>query len=229
MRIAVLDDDTAQLAMVQAALSAAGHHVHTYAQGQAMMTALQRDSFDLLILDWQVPDITGLEILRWLRASERRMLPVLFMTLRSSEEDIVAALDAGADDYMIKPIRKGELQARVQALLRRAYPQELLNEVFEYGDYRFESGRNRVSFKDQQVILTQKEFDLAVLLFRNMGRPLSRAHILESVWGREHDVPSRTMDTHMSRVRSKLNLRPDNGFRLAPVYSFGYRLEPVEE
>lgn len=229
MRIAVLDDDTAQLAMVQAALSAAGHHVHTFAQGQAMMTALQRDSFDLLILDWQVPDITGLEILRWLRASERRMLPVLFMTLRSSEEDIVAALDAGADDYMIKPIRKGELQARVQALLRRAYPQELLHEVFEYGDYRFESGRNRVSFKDQQVILTQKEFDLAVLLFRNMGRPLSRAHILESVWGREHDVPSRTMDTHMSRVRSKLNLRPDNGFRLAPVYSFGYRLEPVEE
>jgi DNA-binding response OmpR family regulator len=229
MRIAVLDDDPLQLQMVLTTLQGAGHHVYGFALGKQIVHGLQRESFDLVILDWQVPDLSGLEVLQWLRRTEKRHTPVMFTTLRSAEEDIIAALDAGADDYMIKPIRKGELTARVQALLRRSYPQETLNETFEYNQYRFEAGRNRVSFGDQQVILTQKEFDLALLLFRNMGRALSRSHILESVWGRGDDVPSRTMDTHMSRVRSKLNLRPENGFRLAPVYSFGYRLEPVTE
>jgi len=202
MRIAVLDDDNNLLELVCTILTAAGHTCHPFLSGKEMLHNLRRDSYDMLILDWQVPDLSGTEILHWVREKLSPNLPVLFMTSRSGEDDIVAGLAAGADDYMIKPIRRSELVARVQALLR-------------------------VSVNDVPVEMTQKEFDLALLLFRNLGRPLSRAYILEAVWSRDIDIPSRTMDTHISRVRSKLELRPENGYRLAPVYSYGYRLEQV--
>jgi DNA-binding response OmpR family regulator len=156
-------------------------------------------------------------------------LPVLFMTSRSGEDDIVAGLAAGADDYMIKPIRRGELVARVQALLRRAYPSQSPVEQIQFGDYIFESRACRLTIASNPIDVTQKEFDLALLFFRNLGRPLSRAYILEAVWSRDVEIPSRTMDTHVSRVRSKLQLRPEHGFRLAPVYSYGYRLEQITE
>lgn len=192
-----------------------------------MLHQLRRESFDMLILDWQVPDLSGTEVLQWVREKLSTTLPVLFMTSRSAENDIIAGLDAGADDYMIKPLRRGELVARVQALLRRAYPGQTAEEISQFGVYKFETRACKASVNDVPVEMTQKEFDLALLLFRNLGRPLSRAYILEAVWTRDVDIPSRTMDTHISRVRSKLALRPENGYRLAPVYSYGYRLESV--
>ena len=97
------------------------------------------------------------------------------------------------------------------------------SEHLQFGAYKFETRAGRITINDEPVEMTQKEFDLALLLFRNLGRPLSRAYILEAVWSRDVDIPSRTMDTHISRVRSKLELRPENGYRLAPVYSYGYR------
>ena len=192
-----------------------------------MLGQLRRESYDMLIIDWQVPDLSGSEVLRWAREKLSPNLPVLFMTSRSGEDDIVAGLAAGADDYMIKPIRRGELVARVQALLRRAYPSQNPIEQIQFGDYIFESRTGRLIVDGNSVDVTQKEFDLALLFFRNLGRPLSRAYILEAVWARDVEVPSRTMDTHVSRVRSKLQLRPEHGFRLAPVYSYGYRLEQI--
>ena len=227
MRIAVLDDDISQLDLVSHTLTSAGHHVHGFERGRDLVRQLQRDSFDLLILDWQVPDMSGTEVLAWARDHQKANVPVLFMTLRSAEEDIVNALNAGADDYMIKPLRRGELMARVQALLRRAYPRQAEEAVFVFNQFEFDEKRMVVR-RDQEIIaVTQKEFYLALLFFRNLGRPLSRSHILESVWGRDSEIPSRTMDTHVSRIRSKLNIRPDQGFRLTPVYSYGYRLERV--
>ncbi|MDO9194161.1 MAG: response regulator transcription factor [Undibacterium sp.] len=227
MRIAILDDDQSILELVCTILSAAGHVCHPFDSGKEMLHQLRRESYDMLILDWQVPDLSGTEVLHWVREKLPPTLPVLFMTSRSGEDDIVAGLAAGADDYMIKPIRRGELVARVQALLRRAYPSQTADEHVHFGPYKFETRAGRVSINDAPVEMTQKEFDLALLLFRNIGRPLSRAYILEAVWSRDIDIPSRTMDTHISRVRSKLELRPENGYRLAPVYSYGYRLEQV--
>lgn len=227
MRIAVLDDDNNLLELVCTILNAAGHTCHPFLSGKEMLHQLRRESYDMLILDWQVPDLNGTEILHWVREKLSPTLPVLFMTSRSGEDDIVAGLAAGADDYMIKPIRRSELVARVQALLRRAYPTQTASEHLQFGIYKFETRPGRVSVNDQPVEMTQKEFDLALLLFRNLGRPLSRAYILEAVWSRDVDIPSRTMDTHISRVRSKLELRSENGYRLAPVYSYGYRLEQV--
>lgn len=227
MRIAVLDDDSNLLELVCTILNAAGHSTHAYVSGKEMLHQLRRESYDMLVLDWQVPDLAGTEILHWVREKLNPNLPVLFLTSRSSEEDIVAGLAAGADDYMVKPIRRSELVARVQALLRRAYPTQTQSETLQFGNYRFETKAGRVTMNDVPIEMTQKEFDLALLLFRNMGRPLSRAYILEAVWSRDVDIPSRTMDTHISRVRSKLELRPENGYRLAPVYSYGYRLEQM--
>src|ERR1035437_6461601 len=229
MRIAVLDDDRSQTDLVCQVLTAAGHVCHPFQSGKEMVNQLRRESYDMLVIDWQVPDLSGAEVLRWARDKLPANLPVLFMTSRSGEDEIVEGLAAGADDYMIKPIRRGELLARVQALLRRAYPSQNPVEQIHFGQYMFEARTGRLTLAGTPIEVTQKEFDLALLFFRNLGRPLSRAYILEAVWSRDIDIPSRTMDTHVSRVRSKLQLRPENGFRLAPVYSYGYRLEQISE
>jgi DNA-binding response OmpR family regulator len=227
MRIAVLDDDRSQSDLVCQVLAAAGHACHTFASGKEMLNQLRRDSYDMLIIHWQVPNLSGAEVIRWARERLPANLPVLFITSRSSEDDIVAGLAAGADDYMIKPIRRGELVARVQALLRRAYPTQNAVEQIQFGKYVFETRTGRLTIEGNQVEVTQKEFDLALLFFRNIGRPLSRAYILEAVWARDVEIPSRTMDTHVSRVRTKLQLRPEHGYKLSPVYSYGYRLEQI--
>lgn len=227
MRIAVLDDDRSQSDLVCQVLTSAGHACHAFDSGKEMLNQLRRDSYDMLIIHWQVPNLGGAEVIGWARERLPANLPVLFMTSQSSEDDIVAGLAAGADDYMIKPIRRGELVARVQALLRRAYPTQNAVEQIQFGDYIFEARTGRLTMSGKAVELTQKEFDLALLFFRNIGRPLSRAYILEAVWARNVEIPSRTMDTHVSRVRSKLQLRPEHGFKLAPVYSYGYRLEQI--
>ncbi|AMO97367.1 response regulator [Collimonas fungivorans] len=208
-------------------LTSSGHICHPFQSGKEILNQLRRESYDMLVLDWQVPDLSGPEVLRWVRDKLPKTIPVLFITSRSGEDDIVEGLAAGADDYMIKPIRRSELVARVQALLRRAYPIQNSSEQIVFNDYLFETRSGRLTLAGKPIEITQKEFDLALLFFRNLGRPLSRAYILEAVWSRDVDIPSRTMDTHVSRVRSKLQLRPENGYRLAPVYSYGYRLEQL--
>ncbi len=158
--------------------------------------------------------------------------PTLMMVANGREDDIIAGLSCGADDYLVKPIRPSELIARLQALLRRAYPHEAL-ERFEFEPYRFEPEPCEVvvagdGAEPTRVVLTQKEFDLGLLLFRNAGRPLSRNHIREVVWGGDADVSSRTMDTHVSRLRSKLGLNNASRYRVMPVYGYGYRLDRLE-
>jgi DNA-binding response OmpR family regulator len=229
MRIAVLDDDPAQADLVCETLSAAGHICHAYAEGRALVRQLRRQTFDLLVLDWNVPDMSGEEVLRWVRESLSERLPVLFMTSRSRDTDITSILNTGADDYVVKPVSAGILLARVGSLLRRAYQinSTALKEIFD--DYEFDLSARHVVVRGTPVAVTQKEFDLALLLFQHLSRPLSRAHILDVIWKRATDIPSRTMDTHVSVLRSKLGLRPENGYRLTPIYGYGYRLERIEK
>ncbi len=227
MRIAVLDNDRSQAELICQVLSSAGHTCQTYDSGKDMLVHMRKDSFDMLILDWQVADLSGSEVLRRAKEKMSAQTPMMFLTNSSAEDDIVAGVAAGADDYMIKPLRRGELVARVQALLRRAYPSQNGAEQLHFGPYIFETRPGRLLMDGAVIDVTHKEFYLALLFFRNIGRPLSRAYIHEAVWIRETVVPSRTMDTHVSRVRNKLQLRPENGFRLVPVYSYGYRLEKL--
>ena len=227
MRIAVLDNDRSQADLICQVLTAAGHSCQSYDSGKEMLAHLRKDSTDMLILDWQVSDMSAVDVVRRVREKMPAPMPIMFMTSSSGEDDIVAGVSAGASDYMIKPLRRGELVARVQAMLRRAYPSQNGAEMLQFGPYVFETRPGRLLMDGSVIDVTHKEFYLALLFFRNIGRPLSRAYIHEAVWIRETDVPSRTMDTHVSRVRNKLQLKPENGFRLVPVYSYGYRLEKL--
>jgi DNA-binding response OmpR family regulator len=227
MRIAVLDNDNAQADLICQVLNGAGHNCHAFGNGKELLGQLRKDGTDLLIMDWQIGDVPAPELLRRAKEKLAPNTPTMFLAGSAAEDDIVAGVTAGADDYLVKPLRRGELVARVQALLRRAYPSQNGAEQLQFGPYVFETRPGRLMMDGQQIDVTHKEFNLALLFFRNLGRPLSRAYIHESIWVRETAVPSRTMDTHVSRVRNKLGLRPENGFRLVPVYSYGYRLEKL--
>lgn len=227
MRIAVLDIDHHQTDLICEVLTSAGHTCLAFHSAKELLLQLRKENFEMLILDWQVPDLSAVEVLRESRDKLPANMPVLVLANRSGEDDIIAGMDAGANDYLVKPIRRVELVARVQALLRRAYPDWHNAEQISFGPYTFEARTSRLLLNNKPIELTQKEFDLALLFFRHLGRPLSRAFIHESVWSREAELISRTMDTHVSRVRNKLQLRPENGYRLAPVYSYGYRLEQI--
>lgn len=227
MKIAVLDDDPAQVKAIAATAIRAGLRPVTYSRGNALIAALRRDTFDLLIVDWNLPDRSGLDVIKWVRANLRPAPPMLLVTSRSDDSDIVTGLNAGADDYLVKPLSPEVLQARLTALLRRAYPEPTTSAAEIHADVLFEPSSYSVTLDGRTTVLTAKEFALALILFRNLHRAMSRAYLVESVWGNEPNPNSRSLDMHISRIRSKLNLRPGNGFRLTPVYSYGYRLERV--
>lgn len=227
MRIAVLEDDPAQAAFVTETLSAAGHSCHEFSRGQALVRALQRETFDLLVLDRGIPDMTGKAILQWVKQNGPKRLPIIFVTAYVRENDITSMLNAGADDYLVKPVTSDMLRARVSALLRRVYASDSVATKEVFGDFEFDRSSGLASKGSVPVALTPREFALALLLFQNLGRPLSRAHITELIWKRVVEISSRTMDTHISMLRSKLGLRPETGYRLAPVYGYGYRLEQL--
>ena len=228
MRIAILEDDPDQLALIKRWVGEDGHDVHAYLEGREAMKQAGRESFDLFILDWQVPDVSGADVLKWLRANVSRSVPVLFVTVRDSEQDIVFALEQGADDYMVKPVRRQELLARMHALLRRAYPREEQKQL-SFPPFEIDIQRGEIKKEGAKIELTPKEFELTVTLFRNLGRLMSRGHLQETVWGRSGDLATRTVDTHVSQVRKKLDLKTETGFRVVPVYNYGYRLEQIGE
>jgi len=157
-----------------------------------------------------------------------RRLPVLFCTARGEETDVVNALGEGADAYLVKPVRRMELLERLESVIRRARRPQQSNETLEVGSIRVEMGSRTVVCGDKRLELTTKDFDLAVFFLRNLGRLVSRADLQECVWGTSGRVTSRTIDTHVSRIRAKLGLIPKNGWRLTAVYRHGYRLEVVE-
>jgi len=227
MRIALLEDDVDVGSALKQWLEAVGHSVHHFTSGKTTIREAGRESFDLFLLDWHVPDLSGTEVLHWLRDKQQSSVPVLFVTSRDTEEDIVSALNAGADDYMVKPIRRLELTARVEALLRRSRPKAVEADALEIDPYYIDLVARAVKVNNTPIEMTDKEYELTLFLFRNLGRLLSRGHISESVWGRSNDVQSRTVDTHVSRIRKKLEFGPERGIKLTPVYNFGYRLERI--
>ncbi|SDC75565.1 two component transcriptional regulator, winged helix family [Cupriavidus sp. YR651] len=228
MRIASVEDDVSQAEQIVQLLDEAGFTCASFATGSAFLRALRDQAFDLLIMDWQLPDVSGYEVVSWVRQHSGRLPPILFLTSRMEEADIVAGLAIGADDYLAKPIRPGEFIARVRALLRRAYPDAAHDDqLIRQGDYVIDVRRRVIMLSGLNIELSPREFDLALFLFRNIGRLLSRDVIEQAVWGRAMEAGSRTLDTHISRLRIKLALRPDHGVRLMSVYSHGYRFEEV--
>lgn len=222
--IGLLEDDEDQSQLLAQWLSDAGYLVRPYPSGAEFRRKQGAVSVDLLILDWNLPDESGLSILRSLREGGSA-LPVLFLTARTDEADIVAGLREGADDYVGKPASQAELLARVDALLRRTSVQKDAATEAEAEPYRIDLLRRRVELSGQEIPLTDREFDLALFLFRRRGRVVSREALLESIWNIRGDVATRTVDTHISRLRKKLGLAGEHGWRLNAVYQHGYRLE----
>ena len=226
MRIAVLEDEPGQARLITSWLESAGHSCIAFDRGRQMVRQLGRESYDLLILDRMVPDMSGEEVMQWMREHIPSPPLVLFVTSRDSEEEIAMILRAGGDDYMVKPARKLELLARVEALGRRGTT-STATDVIDFPPYRIDSIKRMVTRGSDPITLTNTEFELTRFLFRNVGRLLSRGHLLESVWGRSGTIDTRTVDTYLSRLRKKLGISPENGWRLSAIYQQGYRLERV--
>ena len=228
LRIALVDDDIHLAQTMKLWMEEAGFDVMHYASGRDFTNALRKESFDLYILDWMMPDQDGEQILNWLNEQSEHTTPVIFVTQRDSEEDIARILNQGADDYITKPIRQKEMLARIAAVTRRIQG-GAPKEIMEFPPYRINMGSHSLLKNDEPIKLTQKEFELVAFMFRNLGRLLSRGHILSSVWGHGSEFTTRTVDTHISRIRKKLELVPENGWRLSAIYHQGYRLEQVDQ
>jgi two-component system, OmpR family, response regulator RegX3 len=227
MRIALLEDEVLQAELLTLWLGDAGHEVLHFASGAAFRAGFQTTNCDLAILDWRLPDDDGVEILAWIRRAVSARLPVMMVTMRDEEAAVVQALDTGADDYVAKPVRRNELVARVRSLARRAEPTPPATALV-CGAVTLEPSERRAWVRGQSVTLTDKELGLATCLLQYPGRLLTRQFLLQNIWGTEANADTRTVDTHMSRLRTKLGLVPEYGFELANVYGKGYRLEVLK-
>jgi len=225
MHIALLEDDETQARFVRLWLESAGHSCSSYATARDFMNAAERENFDMLLFDWLLPDINGDKVLLWVRQKFGNEIPVIFVTSRDSEADIVCALETGADDYLVKPVKPLELLARITALGRRAGIDTASSGKTSIGNFDIEKTSQTIYSNGNPISLTQKEFELSSYLLHNIGRLVSRDHLLESVWKRSTNVNTRTIDTHVSRIRNKLNLTAENGWNLKAIYQHGYRLE----
>lgn len=232
LRIAVLEDDPMEARLIQQTLEDAGHECSLFHLAGLLIESLEKERFDLVILDWHLPDMTGDQVVGWIRQTHGEAPVVMFLTSRALEENIVEGLMAGADDYMTKPIRQAELNARIHALSKRARKPDPAApapagaaSLLVCGVFELDLVIKRASVRGQPVELKPKEFAIAAMLFQNLGQIVSREKIVENVWGRELVTTSRTLDTHMSQVRTKLQLKRDNNVRLTTIYTIGYRLD----
>ncbi|MGO4311968.1 response regulator transcription factor [Pseudomonas sp. KB_15] len=233
MRVAILDDEPAELRRVEQTLqqmAEAGEQpwsLHSFERAEDLLRQLRRETFDLLILDWQLPDLTGLSLLLWTREHMEAPPAAIMLTSRDGESDIVQALNAGADDYVSKPFRPNELKARVGAVLRRHGQQRIAAEGLSFNDLVFDDAELTVTRDGKPIVMTEREYRLAHCLFSNLGRPLSRDYLYERFWPHEEMSSSRPLDTHIYRLRNKLGLTADRGWQLLTIYGYGYRLESV--
>jgi DNA-binding response OmpR family regulator len=227
VNIALLEDDPDQAVIIAEWLVLGGHHCDCFESGTQFTQSVKHNTYDVLLLDWLIPDMNGIDVLLWVREHMEWHIPVLFVTKMDREEDIVHALNQGADDYMTKPIRQMEMLARVEALRRRTTLDSGHQKMLALDPYCIDLNQRKILKHGEHITMTHIEFDLAVFMFRNSGRVLSRSYILEHVWGKNTKYNTRTIDTHMSRIRKKLAICSENGWNLVPIYQHGYRLEKL--
>lgn len=227
MKIAILVSDHIQTMLIADSLAGESHECHTFTTSDEFVKKFRSDPLDILVLSLDIGE-EKVNAVQEIRRQLPSVIPILCIAGSLDEDKIVASLDAGADDYLIRPIRRRALATRVAVLLGRAYPSQSVGEEIRFDQFLFKTRSGRLTRADNPVEVTKKEFDLALLLFRNLGNPISRATIAEAVWAGETIDLSRTIDTHISRVRHKLDLIAERGYRLSTVYGYGYRLDEVK-
>lgn len=227
MRIAVADDKADVIDFLTDIAKEQGHEAIAFTDGNMLLQALAREAFDLCIVDWRVPGKTGEALVHSVKAALPVPPPLIAMADRTAKRDISDALNAGADDYIMKPEDRAVVAARIAAALKSNSAPGAFDTDATYGRYRLNRIAHRVGFNGKEIALTAKEFALADLFFRNANRTLSRRYIMQAIWRTTADLTTRTLDMHVSRVRSKLEFQPANGFRIFTVFGHGYRLETV--
>jgi two-component system phosphate regulon response regulator PhoB len=223
-RILIVEDEEPLMLLLRYNLEAEGYEVETVARGDEADLRLRETVPDLVVLDWMLPGVSGIELCRRLRARpETKALPVIMLTARGEESERVRGLATGADDYIVKPFSIPELLARLRALLRRASPERVLG-VLAYGDIELDREKKRVSRAGRVVELGPTEFRLLEFLMQRPGRVFSREQLLNGVWGADIYIDERTVDVHVGRLRKALN-RGHGADPIRTVRGSGYALD----
>jgi len=227
-RILVIEDDREMIDLLTMHLVAEGYQVDAAADGVAGLRAFQAGSYGMVLLDWMLPSMSGIDVLREIRSLDTRT-PVLMLTARGEETDKVLGLELGCDDYMTKPFSMRELAARIKVLRRRIERAEELarvaagDRILDLGPIKIDHGKRKVMVDDQPVQLTVKEYDLLYTLASRPGRTFSRRQLLELVWEQDADVYEHTVNSHVNRLRNKIEQNPNRPRLILTVWGIGYR------
>ncbi|HEX4196177.1 MAG TPA: phosphate regulon transcriptional regulator PhoB [Caulobacteraceae bacterium] len=223
-QVLVVEDEDALSALLQYNLDKEGYAVTVAGDGEEALVLVDEQQPDLIVLDWMLPKVSGVEVCRRLRARpETRNLPIIMLTARGEESDRIRGLDTGADDYVVKPFSMSELAARIRAVLRRIRP-GLADDRLHHGDIVVDRAAHRVRRADKEIHLGPTEFRLLDYLMQHPGRVFSREQLLDAVWGSDVYVEARTVDVHIGRLRKALN-RDLHTDPIRTVRSAGYSLD----
>jgi DNA-binding response OmpR family regulator len=224
MIVSILDDEPEVAEPLARHLEASGHQVHRFTRADQLFRQLTTAKPDVLILDWMMPTMTGIQVLEHIRKNDATKLPVIMVTAMDSEASVVEGLNAGADDYLVKPVQLSIFKARMDALMRRLGHQEKAVNTIMLGKIELELDAQSVTIEGAVITLTAKEFELFWLLAKRQGELVTKAEALAAIWGNRADLLSHTLSQHIYALRNKLGM-PDSGVNLRGVYGVGYRLE----
>jgi len=223
-RILIVEDEKSLSEPLAYLLGKEGYDTTIVADGLAAVAEFDRNGTDLMLLDLMLPGMQGTEVCREIRT--RSAVPIIMLTAKDSEVDIVVGLELGADDYVTKPYSSRELLARIRAVLRRRTEPETEDDaVLEAGDVRMDIERHTVSVQGKDIAMPLKEFELLELLMRNAGRVLTRGQLIDRVWGADYFGDTKTLDVHIKRIRSRIEQSPSEPVMLVTVRGLGYRFE----
>ena len=223
-RILIVEDESSLSEPLAFLLEREGYETSIAPDGPAALAEFDRAGADLVLLDLMLPGLPGTEVCRELRAVSS--VPIIMLTAKDSEVDIVVGLELGADDYVTKPYSTRELLARIRAVLRRRIETDVDdNQVLEAGTVRMDVERHTVSVDGKETAMPLKEFELLELLLRNTGRVLTRGQLIDRVWGSDYFGDTKTLDVHIKRIRSKIEKVPSEPTMLVTVRGLGYRFE----
>jgi two-component system, OmpR family, alkaline phosphatase synthesis response regulator PhoP len=224
VKILIVDDEPNVVELVHYHIKLHGFDAEIAYNGNDAIKKLQQESFDVMILDQMLPGVSGIEVLKWVRShKDKASLPVIMLTAKSDESDVVQALNFGADDYMSKPFRVHEMIARVKALLRRVHPNVPGGLKYQFEDFSIDEDTFEVTTQGEVVPFTTKEFRLLLYLIQNPNRVIRREQLLNDVWGYDYLGESRTVDVHILNVRKKIEPNPKKPKYLITIIGEGYK------
>lgn len=225
VRILIVEDESSFSEALEFLLSKEGFSIVSAANGSEAITKFDQGGIDLVLLDLMIPEISGTEVCRQIRAKSK--VPIIMLTAKDSEVDKVVGLELGADDYVTKPYSTRELVARIRAVLRRNSSESAIGDIgiMTVGPVRMDTDRHQVTVNGVNISLPLKEFELLEFLMRNSGRVLTRVQLIDRVWGSDYVGDTKTLDVHIKRLRAKIEVDPANPIFIQTVRGLGYKLE----